>query len=560
RGLGNLPKANITLVDASTNILADAINHGDGGNIFIWSENNTKFAGNISAKGGQIFGNGGFAEISSKGNLIYRGQVDLSAINGNYGNLLLDPENIIIVAGTFADDDFQIDDNEILAGDGIGTFTISEGTLEGLSGNANVTLEATNNITVENLTDGILGFNVGTGKINFLADADLDGVGNFTMNTGEIQTKGRNISIQGANVTVNNINTIPAISEATIKSGNVNLTATNGNIVANNIDVSSALNQAGTVNLLADAIELKSINTSGETKGGNVTVTANTGNINVTDFIVTTGNKGNGGNLVLDAGGNIIINATNPDIPVAIDSSSIQNQGGTINLKADGNIQADNVIRSGGLFFQNGGIPGKGRGNTITINSGRNITAKEISTDTAQGNGANINLTATGDITTGRLRSLSKDQGVAGNISVNSSGKIDITGQILATSANLAGGNVTLKAVRNIDTSGAIFTNSENNSGAGGNVLIESTAGIVNLQQIETNGITAGNISLKGREINLLGGNNSVTGKGGEITILTANPDQNILLGGDADTGANILNLTNIDLRTFQNGWEQITI
>ncbi|MGL6283905.1 MAG: beta strand repeat-containing protein, partial [Microcoleaceae cyanobacterium] len=148
----------------------------------------------------------------------------------------------------------------------------------------------------------------------------------------------------------------------------------------------------------------------------------------------------------------------------------------------------------------------------------------------------------------------------AGNISVNSSGKIDITGQILATSANLAGGNVTLKAVRNIDTSGAIFTNSENNSGAGGNVLIESTAGIVNLQQIETNGITAGNISLKGREINLLGGNNSVTGKGGEITILTANPDQNILLGGDADTGANILNLTNIDLRTFQNGWEQITI
>ncbi len=387
RGLGDLPKSQITLIDSSTNILADAINQGDGGNIFIWSEGATKFAGNISAKGGQILGNGGFAEISSKGNLMYRGQVDLSAINGNYGNLLLDPENIIIVAGTFADDDFQIDDNQILAGEGIGTFTISEGALEGLSGNANVILEATNNITVESLTDGILGFNVGTGEITFLADADLDGAGNFTMNTGEIQTRGRNISIQGASVTVNDINTRPINSEAAIKSGNINLTASNGNIIVNNIDVSSDADQAGVVNLLADAVQLGGINAGGEISGGNVTITANTGDINIRDFIVTTANTANGGNISLEAGGNITINGANstnineldPNDFVALDSSSIQNQGGTIDLQADGNIQVDSVIRSGALnfIFNNEDITGTGQGNTITLLSLKKLPQKQ---------------------------------------------------------------------------------------------------------------------------------------------------------------------------------------
>ena len=78
---------------------ADALERGNGGQVILWSDGQTRFNGSISAQGGQLGGNGGSAEISGKEGVGYGGVTNLSASNGVNGTLLLDPKNITIVAG-----------------------------------------------------------------------------------------------------------------------------------------------------------------------------------------------------------------------------------------------------------------------------------------------------------------------------------------------------------------------------------------------------------------------------------------------------------------------------
>ncbi|WP_293069437.1 proprotein convertase P-domain-containing protein [Okeania sp. SIO2B3] len=91
------------------------------------------------------------------------------------------------------------------------------------SGDADVKLEATNDITVEDIADDVLEFLPGEGEIEFLADVDGDGIGAVTMldneadvgsnpNTFEngvdtIKTNGRNLTIAGAGIVLGNIDT-----------------------------------------------------------------------------------------------------------------------------------------------------------------------------------------------------------------------------------------------------------------------------------------------------------------------------------------------------------------
>lgn len=84
--------------DAGTTIRADGETQGDGGRIVLWSDNRTEFAGNISAQGGAQSGDGGFVEVSGKEVLRYSGFTDTRAANGNWGSLLLDPNDIFVVA------------------------------------------------------------------------------------------------------------------------------------------------------------------------------------------------------------------------------------------------------------------------------------------------------------------------------------------------------------------------------------------------------------------------------------------------------------------------------
>ena len=88
--------ARATIVAPGASIVADARTAGDGGRVIVWADEGTSYYGSLSARGGSLSGDGGFAEVSGKKGLVFEGTTDLSAANGSFGSLLLDPENISI--------------------------------------------------------------------------------------------------------------------------------------------------------------------------------------------------------------------------------------------------------------------------------------------------------------------------------------------------------------------------------------------------------------------------------------------------------------------------------
>ena len=97
KGSGPVPNADTTTIENGSVIDASTITSGNGGDISIWSNQETLFNGALSARGGALRGNGGNAEISSANHLWIGQTVDLSAPNGYAGTLLLDPGVVTIM-------------------------------------------------------------------------------------------------------------------------------------------------------------------------------------------------------------------------------------------------------------------------------------------------------------------------------------------------------------------------------------------------------------------------------------------------------------------------------
>ncbi|MCH8148898.1 MAG: hypothetical protein IH987_13115, partial [Planctomycetes bacterium] len=157
------------VIDPETVIRADAGKSGNGGTVIVWSDDHTYFAGSISCRGGSDRGDGGFVEVSAKHRLAYVGQADVTAANGDPGELLIDPMDIVVDA--VGPDDLLVLDG-IVFFDEPNTFsaaTISATTIETLP--AAVTLQATNSITINESID-FLGGN----------DLTLEAAGDITLN------------------------------------------------------------------------------------------------------------------------------------------------------------------------------------------------------------------------------------------------------------------------------------------------------------------------------------------------------------------------------------------
>ncbi|WP_160299520.1 two-partner secretion domain-containing protein [Leptolyngbya iicbica] len=157
-----LPGSTLTVMDAESAIAADALVEGDGGTVILWSDDTTAFAGEISAQGGGLGGDGGFVEVSGARSLLFDGMVNTTAPLGTDGELLLDPTDIIIRNGTADGDDTDtlatlLSETNLALTDPIPTL-IFESELEGLSGDTAVTLRASNSITIEDLADNELTF------------------------------------------------------------------------------------------------------------------------------------------------------------------------------------------------------------------------------------------------------------------------------------------------------------------------------------------------------------------------------------------------------------------
>ncbi|MGD9604327.1 MAG: filamentous hemagglutinin N-terminal domain-containing protein, partial [Gammaproteobacteria bacterium] len=118
QGGSALRAALTTEVDAASVLEANAGGNGDGGTVVVWSDEETRFNGTASARGGDTGGDGGLVEVSGKDILRFGGSVDVGAPAGDAGTLLLDPKNIFIVQGGAT---VGIDNPTPFAGDGFGS-------------------------------------------------------------------------------------------------------------------------------------------------------------------------------------------------------------------------------------------------------------------------------------------------------------------------------------------------------------------------------------------------------------------------------------------------------
>lgn len=212
-----LRNASRTVVGKDTLIEANAISEGDGGDVIVWADETTSFTGEINVRGGGLGGDGGFVEVSGKENLKFDGRVDRSAPNGKAGELLLDPEEIIIVSRLGQQDD-ELDDAQILGSDGLGLiFTISTAAIEAALTTGDVSLSAERFIGLNesdeirivaqdgNTNNLYFGFSTQSGLLDFSSGVFIDlGLGdlrisaytgatlsgNYYANNIDIQTQG----------------------------------------------------------------------------------------------------------------------------------------------------------------------------------------------------------------------------------------------------------------------------------------------------------------------------------------------------------------------------------
>ncbi|NJL01097.1 MAG: CHAT domain-containing protein [Spirulinaceae cyanobacterium SM2_1_0] len=329
KGSGTVPNARRTLVDASSTIRADALDSGDGGRVILWADEATGFWGEISARGGENDGDGGFVEVSGKQQLIFEGDVDLTASAGQLGTLLLDPFNIRIVDSA-SPDDFEVGDGQVLLNDAPGdTLFISADALEGFSGST-LRLEAANDIVID--PDVELEFDVTlVGTVIFNADADRNGLGVFSMpNDSSIETDGANLTIFGAEINLGIVETSSDFGN----SGSVTLIAETGS------------SSAGQFN----SIEFNYIDTSNEDgfAAGNISIF-----VNGTVLGTGTNDAGNTLDAVGDAGGGLIsiqYNGGELGLPLTIGGATLNGFAGGIetnNARLEPNGQTITSITAG---------------------------------------------------------------------------------------------------------------------------------------------------------------------------------------------------------------------
>ncbi|MGE3773590.1 MAG: filamentous hemagglutinin N-terminal domain-containing protein, partial [Gammaproteobacteria bacterium] len=118
RGADTLRAADNATVDGASRFEANATTRGDGGEVVVWSNLETTFAGKAEARAGLEAGDGGMIEVSGKDILRFAGGVDVGAPRGDAGTLLLDPRNIVIVQGGAT---VSVDNPTPFANDGFGS-------------------------------------------------------------------------------------------------------------------------------------------------------------------------------------------------------------------------------------------------------------------------------------------------------------------------------------------------------------------------------------------------------------------------------------------------------
>ncbi|NTU59181.1 MAG: filamentous hemagglutinin N-terminal domain-containing protein, partial [Chlorobiaceae bacterium] len=412
-------------IDAQIN--ADAISYGDGGKVILWSNDGTQFYGNISARGGQLGGNGGFAEVSGKAYLDYEGFTDLRATHGTTGTLLLDPSEVTISTAANSNISGATPFTPSAASSNLNTVTLTSAL--GMSdvlvqtsggGDGVITVAAGSPVS----WSSPFGLTLGSWHDIIVNDAITNtGIGQIYLGAGH------NVSLNASLSTAGNI--------LLTADGGGSITQTSGTLTASKVTLSSSQG-IGTFGapVYIDTQTLDAtitgagydmyIDATSALKNVTVNVKYDTGLANPANMSMTIAG---GATFGYSAGTLITTGLTNVSLTenavgIVIGTSSV---GGTLSAKAAGKISqapAATLSVTGASTFDAGAgndidlsNAGNNFGGAVTISSGKDVTLTD--TDLMSLNTVSI---------TGLLKA---DAGVASTLTLNNTinaGSVDLTG------------------------------------------------------------------------------------------------------------------------------------
>lgn len=229
----DINNATSTSIAQHAQVHADATEHGKGGRVIVFAENDVHVHGEITARGGLNGGDGGFIETSGLDWLDITHVPDASATQGSAGEWLIDPNNITIAVGTgfnmTGGPNFNSTDNGpfldagliVLALDAGNNVIVTTGTAGTSSdagdinitasiqktGNnsASLTFNAHNNINIGNSGGGNIDITSTTGVMDVTFNADIDGndAGKIIFDTGSANSFPITIDTNGGTFSTN---------------------------------------------------------------------------------------------------------------------------------------------------------------------------------------------------------------------------------------------------------------------------------------------------------------------------------------------------------------------
>lgn len=532
-----VPNAQTTIVEGGALVNVDALEQGNGGRAIFWADNQTRFAGTVSARGGAQGGDGGLVEVSGKKYLVFNGQVDTLAPLGLTGLLLLDPADIIIANGS---GDSALDGTTTFKGTpsgaagtvastDTGPTTLYESELEGIAATTNLSLTSTNSITINNLSDGVLNFaqsgvrsvtlSTGVGGVVMQDTTDTlrtaGGALNIVTSGGGAATLG-NLATNGGLITLN-------LAGASVVSGNITGTGTALTKSGTGVLTLGGTNTyTGVTTISAGALQISSASNLGAgtlllaggiLQGSGPAITlANAVSLSTNSTVAGTSVLTFSGALTNVMAGNPTLTNNSTGLVTFSGAVNLSNSATsrTVTLAGTGNTTVSGVIANGSTSTA-GALVKNGSG-TLTL-SGANTFAGGITltAGTLAVDGASVLSTGALSLNGGTLQAASAARTISNSVTLSASSTLAGT-QDMTFSGALSGANSL--TLTNNSTGAVTFSNINISNSATNRTLTLSGTGNTVINGAVANGSTstASALTKSGTGTVVLNGSNTYAG------------------------------------------------